>query len=360
MSLGRIFAIALSVTVLLAKAASTGNAELLAECIPTLKDTGIRIPVGLGASRAAITPNGAEVYVSNEWSDTVSVIRTATNLVTHTIDVGSRPDSLAVTTDGSKVFVGQHGGDVSVIDTATKFVGQIRAGDPVRDVVLTLDNEKLYLAMEFGGLLSFNTRTGTLSTASQVICPEALAVSPNGQFLYVNYQCFGPGGSGGHDAIGIFNAATGAFVGSITGLPNVGGHITISPDGAQLWANGLDACFPYYDQQGCPQVGAGVLNVIGTANHRLVKSIGFAGFNPWFTTILPGSSRAAVGNFRGDFPDLYIFDTRSFEVVQTILIPASGSLAFTSTVSHALAPLLTHNTVAVLPVSCAGANSQAN
>src|SRR5689334_15387915 len=63
------------------------------------------IPVGTNPSRAVITPDGAEVYVSNTDSNTVSVINTATNTVTHTIAVGSQPDALAVAPDGSKVYV---------------------------------------------------------------------------------------------------------------------------------------------------------------------------------------------------------------------------------------------------------------
>ena len=37
------------------------------------------------------------------------------------------------------MYVGQNGGDVSVIDTATKEVTTIRSGAPVRDLAITPD-----------------------------------------------------------------------------------------------------------------------------------------------------------------------------------------------------------------------------
>ena len=54
---------------------------------------------------------------------TVSVIDTATNTVTATVDVGTAPFGVAVNPDGTKVYVANYGSDtVSVIDTATNTV----------------------------------------------------------------------------------------------------------------------------------------------------------------------------------------------------------------------------------------------
>ena len=71
----------------------------------------------------AVTPNGAYVYVTNEVSDTVSVINTATNIVTAKVTVGSDPMNVAVTPNGEYAYVTNLGGDtVSVISTATNTV----------------------------------------------------------------------------------------------------------------------------------------------------------------------------------------------------------------------------------------------
>ena len=45
------------------------------------------VTVGSNPWGVAVTPNGAYAYVTNEGSDTVSVISTATNTVTATITV---------------------------------------------------------------------------------------------------------------------------------------------------------------------------------------------------------------------------------------------------------------------------------
>ena len=51
------------------------------------------------------TQTGTKVYVANLGSNTVSVIDTATNTVTDTVNVGSYPRGVAVNPDGKKVYV---------------------------------------------------------------------------------------------------------------------------------------------------------------------------------------------------------------------------------------------------------------
>jgi len=204
--------------------------------------------------------------------------------------------------------------------------------------------------MEGSGLKKIETATNAVSTVSGFVCPEGVAVTPDGQFLYVNYQCGGPGGSGGHDAVGRFDAATGVFLGSILGLPNVGNRITISPDGSQAWENGGDACISgSYDHVGCPAVPAGVVNALSTSTNSLLQSIGFPGFAPGLTSFFPNSQFAAIGSA----PNLLIFSTSTFAVVDSLPIAASGSLAFTPDGKHAYAPIPGEGKVALLKIpSC--------
>jgi|SRR5712671_4242095 len=61
-------------------------------------------------------------YITNWNSNTVSVIDTATNAVSATIPVGPTPMGVAVSPDGSKVYVANELHDVSAIDTATNTV----------------------------------------------------------------------------------------------------------------------------------------------------------------------------------------------------------------------------------------------
>ena len=57
--------------------------------------------VGTGQEYVAVTPDD----VTNTVSNTVSVIRTATKTVVKTIPVGTNPAGVAVTPDGTKVYV---------------------------------------------------------------------------------------------------------------------------------------------------------------------------------------------------------------------------------------------------------------
>jgi YVTN family beta-propeller protein len=62
-------------------------------------------------------------YVTNSGSESVSVIDTANNTITATVNVGSEPWEVAGTSDGTKVFVANSGSDtISVIDTANNTV----------------------------------------------------------------------------------------------------------------------------------------------------------------------------------------------------------------------------------------------
>jgi YVTN family beta-propeller protein len=79
------------------------------------------IPIGVVEPNAvAVSPDGSKVYVTIPGSNTVLVIDTATNTVIATIPVGRAPQGVAVSPDSSKVYVANPGDDtVSVIATAT-------------------------------------------------------------------------------------------------------------------------------------------------------------------------------------------------------------------------------------------------
>ncbi|MBI3962257.1 MAG: YncE family protein, partial [Deinococcus sp.] len=78
----------------------------------------------------AVHPAGSLVYVTNWFSDTVSVMATATNTVVATVPVGDRPLGVAVSPDGARAYVVNFGSDsVSVLDTTTNSViGAVRVG----------------------------------------------------------------------------------------------------------------------------------------------------------------------------------------------------------------------------------------
>ena len=75
----------------------TNNASDTVSVIKTSTNTVVKtVMVGSEPSGVAITPNGSDAYVTN-GSGTVSVIKTSTNTVVKTVAVGSGPSGVAIT-----------------------------------------------------------------------------------------------------------------------------------------------------------------------------------------------------------------------------------------------------------------------
>ena len=73
---------------------NSANVSVIATASNTVTDT---VPVGTRPADVAITPDGNFAYVTNHLSNTVSVIATASNTVTATVAVGDGPWGLAIT-----------------------------------------------------------------------------------------------------------------------------------------------------------------------------------------------------------------------------------------------------------------------
>jgi YVTN family beta-propeller protein len=63
------------------------------------------VDVGRRPEGVAVTPGGDFVYVANGGSANVSVIRTSDNIVVNTVQVNNHPAGVAVTPDGEFVYV---------------------------------------------------------------------------------------------------------------------------------------------------------------------------------------------------------------------------------------------------------------
>lgn len=153
------------------------------------------IPVGLGPTGMAVTPDVERVYVANHYSGDVSVISTASNSVERTIPIPSNfgrsaPFGLAVTPDGSQVFVSNlSDGTIRVISTLT------------------------------------NTVTATITSAFDWAL-RYIAISPDGQYLYaLGY------GDGKITVMRVFDFSV---VTTIRNLP-AARHVAITPDGSRLY-----------------------------------------------------------------------------------------------------------------------------
>jgi YVTN family beta-propeller protein len=148
-------------------------------------------PTGL-----SISPDGKTLYVANNLTNNIAIVNIATKTVTTTVAVGTYPYTTLISKDGKTVYVSNWGdGTISVLDTKTQaIVSTIAVGKHPNALALGPD-ERLFVADANSDAISVidtnsNKTVRTISVslyahAPYGSSPESIAVSPNGQFLYV-------------------------------------------------------------------------------------------------------------------------------------------------------------------------------
>lgn len=147
------------------------------------------IPVGSHPIAVATTPDAARVYVANQNSANVSVINTATNAVIATVAVGIGPSGVAITPNGTRAYVTNQGSDtVSIINTATNtVVTTVPVGVAPFAVVISPNGTRAYVTNRLSNSVTvINTADNTIITTIAVgVDPFAVATSPDGTRAYV-------------------------------------------------------------------------------------------------------------------------------------------------------------------------------
>jgi len=110
------------------------------------------IPVGSGAERFDVSPDGKEIWVANAGDGTISIINVATKSVTQTLAADARgANRLKFTPDGKGVFVagqaGANGAALTVIDAATRgIIKRITVGRSAAGIVMQPDGARAFVA----------------------------------------------------------------------------------------------------------------------------------------------------------------------------------------------------------------------
>lgn len=132
-------------------------------------------------------------YITN-LDNTVSVIDTATNNITATaLGRGLSPVGIAVSPDGTKVYLTEHvlEGVVYALDTTTNLAVPVKVGSGPWGVAVSPDSTKVYVTNRGDDTVSVidtatNNVTDTVSVGSS---PFEVAVTPDGKYVYVtNYN----------------------------------------------------------------------------------------------------------------------------------------------------------------------------
>jgi YVTN family beta-propeller protein len=273
------------------------------------------IPVGSGPEGVAFTPDGTRVYVPNELSGTASVIDTATNTVFATVPVGTMPFGVAVTPDGTRVYVtNQSSNSVSVIDTATNTVtATLLVGAGPYGVAVTPDGSQAYVANQLDGTVSvIDTATETVTATVTVgTNPSLLAVTPDGSHAWVTNL--------GSATVSVIDTSTNAVTATVPAGTN--------PRGVAFTANGTHAYIADANS-------SGTVTVVDTATDTVADTINVGQFSA-IVALSPDGGQAYVTDSGSSI--LSVIDTATNTVTATIPIgqnPAGVAVAAVAPRGH--------------------------
>ncbi len=108
-----------------------------------------------------INPATNEAYVVNRWNDTVCIVNIASRAVITSVDVGSEPRYAVALPDGSAVYVS--GSPVTKIKASDHSVTDI-SETWGRNLAVSSDGSKVYVAHQSNNVLVINTATEAVST----------------------------------------------------------------------------------------------------------------------------------------------------------------------------------------------------
>jgi YVTN family beta-propeller protein len=229
----------------------------------------------------AFSPDGRRAYVS-VWDEArtiaaVSVLDTTTNAVVETIPVQTRPFLAAVSPNGKWLYVPNHDNDsVSVIDTATdKLVTNFPVAPNPHWVAFTPDGKKVYTANHDSNLVSA-IDPATNKVIAQIptpTSPHSIAVHPTEPLAIV--ACFDA------DAAAVINTDTNTVVTTVA--------VGRDPQYAAWSADGRFAYIVNNDDNTVSVVDAKTFKVTATIP---------TGASPTSMGIVPDGSKGYVSNLR--------------------------------------------------------------
>ncbi len=261
-----------------------------------------RIVIGISAlvllmAGGASSPSAAPyAYVANFGSNNVSVIDTATNTVTATVNVGNSPDGLAINPAGTRVYVvNTYSHNVSVIDTATNTVtATVNVGYYPRAVAA--DEINAYVANTGGSNVSvIDIATNTVTASVKVgLYPIGVAVNPAGTRVYVtNSQ---------GDTVSVINTTTNTVITSVKVGDGPRG-VAVNPAGTRVYVT------KFSDSHN--------VSVIDTATNTVTATVN-VGNSPDGLAINPAGTRVYVTNSQGD--TVSVINTTTNTVITSVKV----------------------------------------
>jgi YVTN family beta-propeller protein len=266
----------------------------------------ISLPVGSVPVGLATSPDGRKIYVINPGNSTVSVIATATNAVTATIPLSPRQfrsPRRGCNSRRQQDLCCDRGLPPHVISSATDTViATILVGGQPQGVAVTPDGRTVYVANTVDGnyVSAIDTATNTV-TATISVGPtsESIAVSPDGGTVYVTKP--------GDGTVSVIATATNTVIATIRVVGRPFG-VAVTPDGNTVYV-------------ASSYVSA--VSAIATATNMVTTTIPFPlGSNPFGVAVTSDGSTVYVTN--PGSATVSVIATATNAVIATIPLPADS------------------------------------
>ncbi len=260
------------------------------------------VNVGSDSYGVVGNPEGTKVYVTSIYSNTVYVIETATNTVTASVNVGGVPYGIAINPAGAKVYVASYGTNtVSVIDTARNTVtSRVNVGSGPFGVAVTPDGTKVYVANSDDDTVSIiDTATNTVTeTVSVGASPHGIAIMPDGTRVYVTNM--------NSSDVSVIDTATNTVTGTV--------RVDRSPFGVAVNPAGTKV---YVGNKNKPDTINGTVSVIDTATNT-VTAIVIVRNTPEGIAVSPDGKKVYVARYENS--SVSVIDTATNTVTDSVFI----------------------------------------
>lgn len=168
-----------------------GSEEVCGIVVPSAESIGC-IRTGESPHGIALAQDGSRLYVSNEGSNTVSVVDPNAMRIVTTVAVGWRPNQIALTPDGHSLWVTNNADhSVSVVDTASNRVARtIEVGPNPHIVAMSPSRGQALVTSEGDGAVDvFDLET--FERVRRIIVygfPRVLSVAPSGDRAFLTLR----------------------------------------------------------------------------------------------------------------------------------------------------------------------------
>ncbi len=151
------------------------------------------VDTGAPVTGLTLSPDGRTAFVINGWAGTVAVVDLRTASIVKRIRVKAELDSAVVRPDGKRLYISGTANGQGVVlgfDTTTNSLAAvIQVGVTPTGIAITPDGSHLYVVNNQGASITvIDTRIATVTKTVPVdVLPQYVAVSPDGAFTYVSH-----------------------------------------------------------------------------------------------------------------------------------------------------------------------------